>query len=115
MGITRAQHRLYLTSAWSRMLWGGTNFNPPSRFLGELPEQLVAKAEKRVRRPEAAPASPRVDAGDIAAGDRVRHDKWGLGTVQEVVGSGDRAEAVVVFDEEGKKRLLLAWAPLQRV
>ncbi len=115
VGITRAQHRLYLTSAWSRMLWGGTNFNPPSRFLGELPEQLVSKAEKRVRRPEAAPAGPRVDAGDIAAGDRVRHDKWGLGTVQEVVGSGDRAEAVVVFDEEGKKRLLLAWAPLQRV
>jgi DNA helicase-2/ATP-dependent DNA helicase PcrA len=118
VGITRAQDRLYLTSAWSRMLFGGTNYNPPSRFLKEVPANLMEKAEKRRRDSRAeTPWAGRatVGASEIGPGDRVRHDKWGLGTVREVIGNGDRAEAEVVFDSEGKKRLLLAWAPLQRV
>ena len=119
VGITRAQDSLYLTSAWSRMLFGGSNYNPPSRFLGEIPDGLMEKAAKRERRSpaeRAAAAGPRmtVEAGEIGPGDRVRHDRWGLGTVREVVGSGDRAEAEVMFDTQGKKRLLLAWAPLER-
>ena len=48
-------------------------------------------------------------------GDRVRHRQWGDGTIVELTGSGDRAEAIVEFDERGRKRLLLAWAPLERV
>jgi DNA helicase-2/ATP-dependent DNA helicase PcrA len=118
VGITRAQDRLYLTSAWSRMLFGGTNYNPPSRFLKEVPANLIEKAEKRRRDSRAETAwsgRSTVGASDIGPGDRVRHDKWGLGTVREVIGNDDRAEAEVVFDSEGKKRLLLAWAPLQRV
>ncbi|MGB7861696.1 MAG: DNA helicase PcrA [Acidimicrobiia bacterium] len=119
VGITRAQDHLYLTSAWQRMLFGGSNYNPPSRFLKELPEALIEKAPKRQRRrpaDRAAANGPRttVDPTEIGAGDRVRHDKWGLGTVREVVGEGDRAEAEVMFDTQGKKRLLLAWAPLER-
>jgi DNA helicase-2/ATP-dependent DNA helicase PcrA len=119
VGITRAQDRLYLTSAWSRMLFGGSNYNPPSRFLNEIGPELMEKAGKRERRTaseRAAATGPRmtVDAGEIGPGDRVRHDKWGLGTVREVVGTGDRAEAEVMFDTQGKKRLLLAWAPLER-
>jgi DNA helicase-2/ATP-dependent DNA helicase PcrA len=119
VGITRAQDKLYLTSAWSRMLFGGSNYNPPSRFLAEVPEGLTEKAGKRVRRTaseRAAASGPRttVEAESIGPGDRVRHDKWGLGTVREVVGSGDQAEAEVMFDTQGKKRLLLAWAPLER-
>ena len=117
VGITRAQDRLYLTSAWNRMLFGGSNYNPPSRFLQEIPASLLEKAAKRKRsRAEATAPEPRVtvEPGSIGAGDRVRHDKWGLGTVREVIGSGDRAEAEVVFDTQGKKRLLLAWAPLER-
>ena len=55
-----------------------------------------------------------VDPSEIGPGDRVRHGKWGLGTVREVVGEGDKAEAEVMFDTQGKKRLLLAWAPLER-
>ncbi|HET9258870.1 MAG TPA: DNA helicase PcrA [Acidimicrobiia bacterium] len=118
VGITRAQDKLYLTSAWQRMLFGGSNYNPPSRFLQEIPEGLMEKAPKRQRnRPadRAAASGPRatVAAGQIAPGDRVRHDKWGLGTVREVIGEGDRAEAEVIFDTQGKKRLLLAWAPLE--
>ncbi len=118
VGITRAQDRLYLTSAWSRMLFGGSNYNPPSRFLTEIPAGLQEKAGKRARRSaseRAASVGPRttVSSGQIGPGDRVRHDKWGLGTVREVVGTGDMAEAEIMFDTQGKKRLLLAWAPLE--
>ncbi len=118
VGITRAQDRLYLTSAWSRMLFGGTNYNPPSRFLKEIPADLMEKAGKRARTTSAESSwsgRSTVAATDIGPGDRVRHDKWGMGTVREVIGSGDRAEAEVVFDGEGKKRLLLSWAPLEKV
>jgi DNA helicase-2/ATP-dependent DNA helicase PcrA len=116
VGITRAQERLYLTSAWNRTLWGATSYNPPSRFLKEVPAELVETAAKRTmqRGTVSAPAHT-VSSTDITAGDRVRHDKWGLGTVREVVGSGERAEAVVSFDDIGRKRLLLGWAPLEKV
>lgn len=118
VGITRAQDRLYLTSAWNRMLFGGSNYNPPSRFLKEVPEGLLEKAGKRQRRSpadRAAATGPRVQINPdaVGPGDRVRHDKWGLGTVREVVGIGDRAEAEIMFDTQGKKRVLLAWAPLE--
>ncbi len=119
VGITRAQDRLYLTSAWQRMLFGGSNYNPPSRFLQEVPDGLLERAAKRKRNgpaDRAAANGPRttVSPGQVGPGDRVRHDKWGLGTVREVVGEGDRAEAEVMFDTQGKKRLLLAWAPLEK-
>lgn len=119
VGITRAQDLLYLTSAWQRMLFGGSSYNPPSRFLKEVPDALLKNAPKRQRRKPAdlaAASGPRatVAPGEVGPGDRVRHDKWGLGTVREVVGEGDRAEAEVMFDTQGKKRLLLAWAPLER-
>jgi DNA helicase-2/ATP-dependent DNA helicase PcrA len=115
VGITRAQDRLYLTSAWNRTLWGATNYNPPSRFLKEVPADLVETAAKRNPRGTSVPSpSHTVGASEIAAGDRVKHDKWGYGTVREVVGRGERAEAVVSFDEVGRKRLLLGWAPLAK-
>jgi DNA helicase-2/ATP-dependent DNA helicase PcrA len=118
VGITRAMEELYLTRAWSRNLWGGNNFNPPSRFLREIPEHLTTKATRRARRgaPESisTPANTVTD-GEITSGDRVRHAHWGEGTVREVIGSGDRAEAMVNFDSEGVKRLLLVWAPLEQV
>ncbi len=101
------------------MLFGGSNYNPPSRFFNEVPEALLKKAEKRKRRSpseRAASSGPRttVAPDQLGPGDRIRHDKWGLGTVREVVGAGDRAEAEVMFDTQGKKRLLLAWAPLEK-
>jgi DNA helicase-2/ATP-dependent DNA helicase PcrA len=116
VGITRAMERLYLSLATTRSQFGATNWNSPSRFLQELPHQLVEQADKRRRRPdrEAAGPAPRVEGGELAAGDRIRHRHWGLGTVRELAGSGDRTEAVVDFDEQGRKRLLLAWAPLER-
>lgn len=117
VGLTRAEQRLYLTRAWSRNLWGQNNFNGPSRFLSEIPDHLVTKA-KRARRSatmEARTPTSTVSDADIERGDRVRHSHWGEGVVREIVGAGDRAEAVVAFDGPGTKRLLLAWAPLERV
>ncbi|MDH3398955.1 MAG: DNA helicase PcrA [Acidimicrobiia bacterium] len=115
VGITRAQEQLYLTNAWSRNLWGGTNYNSPSRFLKELPEELTTTAE-RERRPELESARPlqTLDGQALVVGDRVRHSHWGEGTVDEIIGNGQAAEAVVAFESEGSKRLLLAWAPLEK-
>ncbi|MBA2337239.1 MAG: DNA helicase PcrA [Acidimicrobiia bacterium] len=116
VGITRAMRQLYLTRAWSRNLWGGNSYNPPSRFLAEIPAELKVEAKRSGRRPEletATRARPHLDR--VASGDRVRHSHWGVGTVRQIRGEGDRAEAVVAFDQEGDKRLLLAWAPLERV
>ncbi len=117
VGLTRAQEQLYLTHAWSRNLWGGSNYNPPSRFLSEMPKELIIPAKRRKRRTDVEQVAHRdtVDASEIVAGDRVRHQHWGVGTVEQVIGQGDRAEAFVAFDDQGEKRLLLAWAPLEKV
>jgi DNA helicase-2/ATP-dependent DNA helicase PcrA len=116
VGITRARDKLYLAHAWSRNLWGGTNYNSSSRFLSELPSSITSEA-KRQRRSDMEQETPRrtVSGDELAVGDRVRHEHWGPGTVTEILGQGQRAEAVVGFDAEGSKRLLLAWAPLEKI
>lgn len=117
VGVTRAEERLYLTRAWSRNLWGQNNFNGPSRFLSEIPEHLITSA-KRIRRSrtmESRTPVATVSDADISMGDNVRHSHWGDGVVREIVGAGDRAEAIVVFNGHGAKRLLLAWAPLEKL
>jgi len=117
VGITRAKRYLFLSHATTRNLFGAINYNSPSRFLDEIPDGLVAEAEKRPRRTDretAGTPSPTLSGDQVGRGDRLRHRQWGLGTVVNVAGAGDRAEAVVRFDEAGEKRLLLAWAPLER-
>ena len=117
VGMTRAMKRLYLTRAWSRNLWGSNSYNSPSRFLAEVPDDLKKGSKRRRRRGLERPSAPAASLGgdEIGSGDRVRHSHWGEGTVREVIGTGDRAEAVVNFDAQGVKRLMLAWAPLERV
>ena len=115
--MTRAEEKLYLTHAWQRMLFGSSSFNAPSRFLGEIPDDLITMAPKRTRRSQEIASPSRgstVSADEIGVGDRVVHGKWGTGVVEEITGTGDRAEAWVIFDESGRKRLLLAWAPMQK-
>jgi len=127
VGITRARERLYLCNAWSRTLFGTTSYNPPSRFLGEIPTDLVRELEGEsedggrvigggggswIR--EAVSTGGRAPV-DVSAGDTVLHDKWGEGVVVAVSGSGSDAEATVIFEDAGQKRLLLAYAPLRRV
>ncbi len=117
VGVTRAEEKLYLTHAWQRMLFGSSSFNAPSRFLGEIPDDLITMAPKRTRKSQEIASPSRgstVSADEIGVGDRVVHGKWGTGVVEEITGTGDRAEAWVVFDESGRKRLLLAWAPMQK-
>jgi DNA helicase-2/ATP-dependent DNA helicase PcrA len=117
VGITRARRRLYLTHAWSRSLFGGSNYNPASRFLSEIPSDLVHWVEG-----EGTPANARTNGGRserqpvaVAAGDTVMHDKWGEGVVLSVSGAGDRAEATISFEDVGEKRILLAYAPLAKL
>ncbi|MGA9159312.1 MAG: DNA helicase PcrA [Actinomycetota bacterium] len=123
VGVTRARERLYLTYAWSRTLFGSTNYSPPSRFLGEIPSELVrASEEGEVVVGDGASVSPiraavegRREIPQISAGDTVLHDKWGEGVVLTVSGSGTDAEATVRFEDVGEKRLLVAYAPLKRM
>ena len=114
VGVTRAEQRLFLINAIQRALWGAPNFNGPSRFLREVPDHLLEE-ESRVKRDARESMTARPEAlADVHPGEMVIHDHWGRGTVVTVDGAGDKAEAVVEFDGEGKKTLLLAWAPLRK-
>jgi DNA helicase II / ATP-dependent DNA helicase PcrA len=128
VGITRARERLYLCHAWSRMLFGRTDFYPPSRFLSEIPEELVDElgedrpvgGGRSAHREAVVSAAIASNAGrarlpGLRVGDDVGHDTFGEGVVLDVIGEGDKAEAVIRFRDVGEKRLLLAWAPLQKL
>ncbi|MEW2488577.1 DNA helicase PcrA [Streptomyces sp. NPDC048411] len=138
VGITRARERLYLTRAAMRSAWGQPSYNPPSRFLEEIPDQHL---EWKRTGPMAAPAGPtsgstsslsssRARSGPsgfatrrtsdkptvtLVVGDRVTHDQFGLGTVTAVEGIGDQAKATVDFGDERPKKLLLRYAPVQKL
>ncbi len=119
VGFTRAQDRLYLTHADHRTLWGGTSYNPPSRFLEEVPAELVelrgasgtTSAAKRVRDAEVL----EFGGAEFHVGDTVMHTRFGEGRVAALSGEGERSEATVDFDKAGRKHLLLAYAPLVRI
>jgi len=123
VGVTRARERLYMTYAWSRTLFGSTSYSPPSRFLGEIPTELVRALEEGELAvtdgdsvsPIRAAVEGRREIPQISAGDTVLHDKWGEGVVLTVSGSGTDAEATVRFEDAGEKRLLVAYAPLRKV
>jgi ATP-dependent DNA helicase UvrD/PcrA len=123
VGITRARERLYVTRAVTRSTFGAPVRNPASRFLEDLPEDLV-----QWRRTEAdharwaAPArstttrsAARQVVPELATGDRVTHDAFGVGTVVATVGYGPKAEVTVDFGSAGVKTLLLAYAPVTKL
>jgi DNA helicase II / ATP-dependent DNA helicase PcrA len=116
VGITRARKRLYLTHAWSRSLYGASNFNPPSRFLSEMPSHLVTMVKGEQKETPALGGNGREqrEMVSVVEGDTVVHDRWGEGVVVSVSGRGDRAEATIAFPEVGEKRVLLAYAPLAK-
>jgi DNA helicase-2/ATP-dependent DNA helicase PcrA len=125
VGLTRAEHRLYLTRAESRSSWGPPNYNPPSRFLEEIPASVIEWRNKPVslvstRRytattPAARPTGKKSVSIELAVGERVSHDTFGLGTVVSLSGEGDRAEATINFGQYGEKRLLLRYAPVEKL
>lgn len=126
VGLTRAEHRLYLTRAESRSSWGPPKYNPPSRFLEEIPTSVIEWRNKptspvSTRRynaataPAARPTGKKSVSMELAVGERVSHDTFGLGTVVSLSGEGDRAEATINFGQYGEKRLLLRYAPVEKL
>ena len=129
VGLTRARERLYISRAEYRSTWGAPNYNPPSRFLDEIPEDvivwrnqssdsLISSMTKKSRVATAPP--PRATgkksmAMELAVGERVSHDTFGLGTVVAVAGAGEKAEATINFGQFGEKRLLLRYAPVEKL
>ncbi len=152
VGLTRAERRLYVSRAVVRSAWGAPAHNPASRFLDELPVDLVdwrrtEAAQTRWSRPDlargsaaaapgmAAPtaagrrnfssAAMRADAAtkakpsrpvpSLEPGDRVVHDSFGMGTVVAVEGAAEKAVASIDFGSDGVKRLLLRYAPVEKL
>ena len=128
VGLTRARQRLYISRAEYRSTWGAPNYNPPSRFLDEIPEEVIewrnqgrSSSPSLVTRTRTATTpSPRATgkksvAMELAVGERVSHDTFGLGTVVAVAGAGDKAEATINFGQYGEKRLLLRYAPVEKL
>jgi DNA helicase II / ATP-dependent DNA helicase PcrA len=119
VGITRAEERLYLTHADHRTLWGGTSYNPPSRFLRELPPDsgrgALGEEDRFGSQARTGPRDPRDRRRGVRDRCPVIHTKFGEGTIAALAGEGDQAEATVDFDSVGRKQLLLAYAPLVRV
>jgi len=115
VGMTRAQERLTLTHASSRSLWGARNYNLPSRFLDELPEEGV---ERERLRPTswtgygARTVAPRRDIPELSTGDNVRHGTLGEGVVTEIDAGG---VVTVRFADGIERRLMLEYAPLERL
>ena len=114
VAMTRARQRLYVTSAWSRTLFGGNNANPPSRFLRELPADLVEDRSSQRGKPSRRILDHEADGEPFTVGDRIIHPAFGPGRILELSGISGSEEALIRFDEYGTKRLLLAYAPLVR-
>ncbi|WP_033329213.1 DNA helicase PcrA [Streptomyces yerevanensis] len=144
VGITRARERLYLTRSSMRSAWGQPSYNPPSRFLEEIPDThlewkrtgsmgavasgpaagVAASLSSSRSRSAASGASgfatrrggaTEKPVVSLAVGDRVTHDQFGLGTVVGVKGTGSNAEATIDFGDTKPKRLLLRYAPVQKL
>ncbi|MBU8572181.1 DNA helicase PcrA [Bacillus subtilis] len=132
VGITRAEQELYLTNAKMRTLFGRTNMNPESRFIAEIPDELLENLNEkketratsaRKMQPRRGPVSRPVSyasktGGDTlnwAVGDKAGHKKWGTGTVVSVKGEGEGTELDIAFPSPvGVKRLLAAFAPIEK-
>jgi DNA helicase-2/ATP-dependent DNA helicase PcrA len=135
VGITRARKRLYLSYAMSRMMWGQEVGGVGSRFLKEIPSDLLSwiRGEENLRSVPvsrggqgSAPAisdllkrrSPEEAASefDLVPGDRVNHDQFGMGKVVSIAGTGANAQVTVDFGGKvGQKRLLLRYSPVTKL
>lgn len=134
VGITRAEEELYLTNAYMRTLYGRTNMNPVSRFISEIPDELLedtatAQQEKRTvysfgsqekrpapPKPTVRPARAAVEGSAWKVGDKAAHKKWGTGTVVSIKKDSGSIELDIAFPSPtGIKRLLADFAPIEKV
>jgi len=117
VGITRAMQRLYLSYAESRRLYGTESYQRPSRFLKEIPPELIQeiRLNSQVSRPATAQSyrKPVAEEVPVQLGGRVLHPKFGEGVVLQYEGSGASTRIQVNFDEVGAKWLVLQFAPLE--
>lgn len=132
VGITRARQRLYLSRAIVRSSWGQPMLNPESRFLREIPQELIewrrtapapsfsapVSGAGRFGTPRAAPTRAGMSKRPLlvlAPGDRVTHDKYGLGRVEEVSGAGESAMSLIDFGSSGRVKLMHNHAPISKL
>jgi DNA helicase-2/ATP-dependent DNA helicase PcrA len=133
VGITRAEQCLYITNAQMRTLFGRTNMNPVSRFISEIPVNVLENANQEKekqkqspfssarperRAPVMRPISTTTGGESIGwqVGDKAQHKKWGIGTVVSVKGEGESKELDIAFPSPtGIKRLLAKFAPIEKV
>ena len=125
VGMTRAKERLYLTRVFRRVVWGNASPARPSRFLTDIPQNLVSPLAMAGRQGVAAAPwgigaqgekGGKATSEPLKAGEKVRHSKFGEGIVVTCVPSGQDHEVTVAFKgESGIKKLLLSFAPLEKV
>ena len=144
VGITRAEKKLYMTNAYSRVLYGRMQSNQASRFIREITDDVIElgnsqpgstqtgsysrstgstpyrtnQAEKAASTPYQSPVSNKKESGADklawSTGDKAVHKKWGVGTVVKVTGDADNLQLDIAFKEQGIKRLLAAFAPIEK-
>lgn len=115
VGITRAMEKLVMTYAETRRLHGSESYNTPSRFVREIPAQLLQEVRLRgtITQPVSSFAQAQVPDTDLSLGQRVYHQVFGEGVVLNFEGRGASARVQVNFDDEGGKWLVLQYANLQ--
>jgi DNA helicase-2/ATP-dependent DNA helicase PcrA len=116
VGMTRAREELYLTSASTRLLYGGLQHNPPSRFLSEIDSESVSEGSyfDEIQSSHGYGAKPSNEphyVPELEIGDRVSHSLFGEGSVMELEGEN----AVIYFNGKGSKKLNISFAPLKKI
>ncbi len=123
VGLTRARKNLFLSRASTRFAFGSPTYNSPSRFLSEIPEEIIQWKAPEIRlkskvNPKVAPTEKRTTPNEnlhLEIGDRVLHQTFGMGTVIALTGAEDKAEATINFGTYGDRRLLLRYAPVEKI
>ena len=135
VGITRAERQLYVTNAITRTMYGRVSAYMPSRFLGEIPPELVEEYRRKSAMPQSRmtsiPGQQRVSilskpvatslpkkhavTDSFAKGDKVRHKIWGIGTVLDVIGDGPNMQMKIQFPTKGVRQVVVKYAPLEKV
>ena len=122
VGITRAMQKLYISYAESRRLHGSDTFNPPSRFIREIPKELIneirPRAQTTIPYNKESFKETKLEFEEeigIALGQKVLHKTFGEGIVLNYEGSGDSARVQINFDRAGTKWLVMAYAKLEKI
>ena len=136
VGITRAERQLYVTNAITRTMYGRISAYMPSRFLAEIPPQLMEDYHRKSAMPQSrstatVPSRQRVSiltkpvasslpkkhavTDTYAKGDKVRHKIWGIGTVLQVIGEGPNMQMKIQFPTKGVRQVVVKYAPLEKI